>query len=154
MCPHEGGTVRDAARVDHPAVDEPSLARPIVPLECLPRRIGALLDMRDTVAELRLRHPFGKGVALQLSVRVSADETELYLHRRISMRLTEAGSRLERSHRLIALTTGIDNYPAMLQMFARDDTEPLETKIPVYPAMGIVNETAVTQHQMWLLPSP
>jgi hypothetical protein len=70
------------------------------------------------------------------------------------MRLIEAGSRLERSHRLIALTTGIDNYPAMLQMFARDDTEPLETKIPVYPAMGIVNETAVTQHQMWLLPSP
>ncbi len=46
-----------------------------------------------TVAELRLRHPLGKGVALQLSVRVSADETELYLHRRISMRLIEAGSR-------------------------------------------------------------
>src|SRR5713101_3661443 len=33
---HERGTVRDATRIDHPAVDEPSLARPVVPLERFP----------------------------------------------------------------------------------------------------------------------
>jgi D-arabinose 1-dehydrogenase-like Zn-dependent alcohol dehydrogenase len=69
------------------------------------------------------------------------------------MRLIEAGSRLERSHHLISLSTGIDNYRAMLQMIDAGKISPkklitgttnLSGINPVFEEMNTFQNVGVT----------